>query len=344
MIAIRVGLRSAALLAARGLVGAAVLVPAALRRDAKAQANPSPGESTVQVVLLGTAGGPTISPQRQGIGTLVIAGSDTLLFDAGRGVTTSMARLSIPASSVTKVFLTHLHSDHVISLPELWLFPWASHGRRVPLEIWGPSGTRSMLAHLREAFAFDVHVRRDLDEKFPADGIKLVSTDIHEGVVYRANGVTVTAFGVDHGPVKPAFGYRVDYRGRSIVLSGDTRPIPNLISHARGADVLIHEVGWSKSDPALAGPPDEPLPGRFRLSRGQARTIAEHHTDAAEAARVFQQINPKLAVFSHANPDRDAILAKVKETYAGRVEFGADLMTITVGDEITVRPGEPASR
>src|SRR4030095_15292310 len=114
-------------------------------------------------------------------------------------------------------------SDHIVSLPELYLYPWPA-GRKVPLQVWGPHGTRAMMNHLQEAFAFDIHIRRDVDERFSAEGIKVIATDIREGVIHEANGVKVTAFLVDHGPVKPAFGYRVDYRGRSVVMSGDTKP------------------------------------------------------------------------------------------------------------------------
>src|SRR5690349_16040112 len=217
--------------------------------------------SALKVILLGTAGGPTINPERLGISTLVVAGSETLLFDAGRGLTFALARLSIPAPTVTKVFLTHLHSDHIVSIPELYLFPWASQGRKTPLQIWGPEGTAAMAAKLTDAFAFDIHTRRDLDEKFPPEGIRIAATDVRQGVVYEASGVKVTAFLVDHGPVKPALGYRVDYGGHSVVFSGDTKPTDNLVQFARGADVLVHEVGRSKSDPALIGPADEPLPG-----------------------------------------------------------------------------------
>lgn len=294
----------------------------------------------LHVVLLGTAAGPTINAQRQGVGTLVMAGPETLLFDAGRGVTTSMARLAINPSSVTRVFLTHLHSDHVVSLPELWLFPWASSGRTVPLQVWGPRGTRSMLSHLREAFAFDVHVRRDVDEKLSREGIRLVANDIGEGPVYEANGVRVTAFAVDHGPVRPAFGYRVDYHGHSVVMSGDTTPSDNLIKYSQGVDVLIHELGRSKDDPALVGPSDELLPGGGGITRGQARTIAQHHTDAAEAARVFQRANARLTVISHANVPPAATLVVVRGVYAGRVEIGVDLMRIDIGDDVTIRPFE----
>ncbi len=296
---------------------------------------PVSADPDIRVVLLGTAGGPTFNAQRLGIGTLVEAGSEKLLFDAGRGVTSGMAKSAVDPTEVTKVFLTHLHSDHVISLPELWLFAWAQ-GRTVPLRVWGPDGTRAMIMHLQEAFAFDVRTRRDVDEKIPAAGVEIAATDVHEGVVYEANGVRVTAFLVDHGPVKPAFGYRVDYRGRSVVLSGDTRPSDNLVKFASGADLLIHEAGRWKQDPALIGAPDELLPNS-RQTRGQAKTIAAHHTDGVEAGRVFQAAKPKLAVFSHFNGDPQRILSLVRQTYAGPVEVGEDLMTIDVGNTVSVR-------
>jgi ribonuclease Z len=316
---------------------------AALGNHARAQgaARLAPAEG-LRIVLLGTAGGPTINAERQGIGTLVIAGPETLLFDAGRGITTSMARLSIDVPSVTKVFITHLHSDHVISLPELWLFPWASQLRKAPLRVWGPKGTNSMLAHLQQAFAFDVHIRRDVDEKFSAEGVRMLVTEIAEGVVYEANGAKVTAFVVDHGPIKPAFGYRVDYHGHSVVMSGDTKMSENLVKYAQGVDVLIHDVARSKQDPLLVGRPDEILLSGF--TREQLRTIAAHHTDAAEAAQVFQRAKPKLAVFSHANPSPGETLATVQQTYPGRVQFGADLMIIDIADDVTVRPFSPLSR
>jgi ribonuclease Z len=300
-------------------------------------------DSNLKVILLGTAGGPTTNAQRLGISTLVLAGPERLLFDCGRSVTTGMARLAINPADVTNVFLTHLHSDHIVSLPELYLFPWASQGRRLPLRVWGPEGTRSMARHLQDAFSFDVHVRRDVDEKLPAEGVKIIATDIREGIAYEANGVKVTAFVVDHGPVKPALGYRVDYRGHSVALSGDTRPSDNLIKFSQGVDVLIHEVGRSKQDPALAGPPDELLPGS-RQTRGQAKTIADHHTDGGEAGRVFDRVKPKLAVFSHFNAAPAATLPLVRRSYAGPVEFGEDLMTIDIGATVDVHRFVPQDR
>jgi ribonuclease Z len=302
------------------------------------------GDSGLRVLLLGTAGGPRSRAQGLGISTLVLAGPEKLLFDCGRGMTTGMAALAINPADVTKVFLTHLHSDHIISLPELYLFPWASQGRNKPLQVWGPDGTRSMMKHLQEAFAFDIHIRRDVDEKFSAEGIKVLATDIREGVVYEANGVKVTAFLVDHGPVKPAFGFRVDYHGHSVVVSGDTRPSDNLIKFSQGVDLLIHEVGGWKQDPLLVGPPDEPYPDPgVRETRRERIAINDHHTDGTEAGQVFQRVKPKLAVFSHATASA-ATLALVRQNYAGPVEFGEDLMTIEVGDTVSVHRFAPTNR
>jgi len=294
-------------------------------------------DSTLKVMLLGTRSGPAIDPQRAGIGTLIVAGPERLLFDVGRGVPTAMSRMGIVPADVTKVFLTHLHSDHVIDLPELYLYPWASQGRTTPFEVWGPDGTKAMMQNLQKAFAFDIRIRRDVDEKFPGNGIKVIATDIREGIVYQANGVKVTAFLVDHGPVKPAYGYRVEYRQHSIVLSGDTRPSENLVKFAKGADLLIHEVGArSKQDPIFTGPPDELLPNS-RATRRQAKTILDHHTDPLEAGRVFAMVKPKLAVFSHYPGGSATILPLVRQTYDGPVEFGEDGMTIDVGDTINIR-------
>ncbi len=314
-------------------VGAAVLARAP---SAEAQGSQLPADSqNMRVVLLGTQGGPNFDVERLGISTLVLAGAERLLFDAGRGTTTGMARVGIRPADVTKVFLTHLHSDHVISLPELIVYPWAQ-GRRVPLQVWGPRGTRSMMQKFQQGLVFDIHVRRDVDEKFPAEGVRVVSTDVAEGVVYESGGVTVTAFVVDHGPVAPAYGYRVDYRGHSVVLSGDTKPSENLVKFASGADVLIHEIGRYKQDPLLSGPPEELLPNS-RQTRRQAVTIAEHHTDGVEVGAMLARVKPRLAVFSHYNVDPQSTLQLVRRHYAGLVEFGEDRMTIEIGQTIDVR-------
>src|SRR5689334_23496335 len=141
-----------------------------------------------------------------------------------------------------------------------------------------------MAAGLRMAYAFDLDIRVR-DDKVPPEGGRLVAHDITEQLVFDRGGVKVTAFLVDHGLARPALGYRVDAGGHSVVLSGDTRYSPNLIAHAKGADLLIHEVGMASAE----------------QMRGDAhtRTIIAHHTTPEDAARVFNAVRPKLAVFSH---------------------------------------------
>jgi ribonuclease Z len=184
-----------------------------------------------------------------------------------------------------------------------------------------------MMAHLQQAFAFDIHMRRDVDERLPAQGVEIETKDIHQGVVYQNGDLKVTAFEVDHGPVKPAFGYRIDYAGHSVVLSGDTRPSENLIRFAQGTDVLIHEVLDPEAYRNLANSltPEE-----------RARVVA-HHTTPDEAGKVFTKVAPKLAVYSHivpaAAPD---LIAHTRPTYSGPLEVGEDLMSIEIEERVVV--------
>jgi ribonuclease Z len=182
-----------------------------------------------------------------------------------------------------------------------------------------------MLEHLQRAFAFDIHMRRDVDEKAPADGIKVVSRDIEQGVVFNQQGVKVTAFLVDHSPVTPAFGYRIDYRGRSVVLSGDTRVSENLIRFARGADVLVHEV--LDADAVRVWFPTNPK---------MVEAILAKHTTPEQAGEVFARVKPRLAVYSHA-PDAERIITQTRKTYAGPLQGAEDMLTIEIGEQIEVR-------
>jgi ribonuclease Z len=315
-------------LPAVGRVTSAVAYAQAVSQSAASVAPPS---DSLKVVLLGTGVGPVVNLQQYGASILVEAGGQRLLFDCGRGATIRLAQAGVPIGSITRVFLTHLHSDHVIQLPDLLLVGWAAGRRAVPLTVWGPGGTRAMMDHLLEAFDFDIRTRRDVDEHFPAAGITAVSHDITaDGVVFNENGVTVTAFLVDHGLVQPAFGYRVDYRGRSVVLSGDTRVSENLIRHARGVDVLIHETIDAE---ALRSRPDRP-------SAATIDAILAHHTTPEEAGTVFRRVAPRLAVYSHA-PNTARVLAQTRTTYTGPLQGAEDLLTIFIGAEIRVEHHVP---
>ena len=173
------------------------------------------------------------------------------------------------------------------------------------------------MRHLEQAYKADIQFRISSGAR-SSKGVAVLARDIKEGVVYEAGGVKVTAFEVSHAQTKPAFGYRIDYAGRSVVLSGDTGPTENLIRFAQGCDVLIHEVS---------------LPGT-----GPGQGTASH-TTPEEAGKIFTRVKPKLAVYSHIIPSdapAERFLVGTRKTYAGPLEMGEDLMSIEVGDQIRV--------
>jgi len=284
----------------------------------------------LKITLLGT-GNPRPVMSRFGPSILVEAGNEKLLFDCGRGATQRLYQLNSSFPEITALFLTHLHSDHTVGIPDLWLTGWVM-GRSTPLPVWGPEGTKAMMQHLQEAYAFDIHIRRDVDTKLPGAGVEVIARDIQEGVVYDRAGVKVTAFLVDHGEIKPAFGYRVDYGRHSVTLSGDTRPSENLIKFAQGTDVLIHEV----IDPEAFGDTVS------TDTKEQSRKIIEHHTTPEQAGIVFTRVKPRLAVYSHiVPPDVPKVIPDTRKTYAGPLEVGEDLMSIEIGDKIQVHHPVP---
>jgi ribonuclease Z len=279
-----------------------------------------------RVTLLGT-GVPTPVMDRFGPGTLVQVGGEVLLFDAGRGVLQRLFQLQPPLKEVRRLFLTHLHSDHLVGLPDLWLTGWLNGRSEEPLNIWGPRGTRDMMAHLEQAFQFDIRIRL-YDDQPPPQGVVVLTEDIKEGVVFQHRGVEVTAFEVDHSPIRPAFGYRIDFAGRSVVISGDTRFSEHLISCAYGADLIVHEVI---------------VPDLMRARSANRPELIErviaHHTTPEQAGEIFTRVHPRLGVFTHIIPvtaRADDIIPPTRKTYTGPLEVGEDLMVIDVGDEVTV--------
>jgi ribonuclease Z len=279
-------------------------------------------EETLRLTLLGT-GTPGPVMNRFGPSTLIEAGGETFLFDAGRGVMQRLFQLGIRFAE--NLFLTHLHSDHVVGLPDLWLTGWIL-GRAKPLRLWGPIGTKNMMSHLEEAFEFDLRIRTH----YPREGAAVIAEDFTEGVVCERNGVKVTAFLVDHGDVRPAFGCRINFAGRSVVLSGDTSFSENLIRHAQGADVLVLNLI---------------IPGAFRThstfhTPEQIEQIIPLHTTPGQAGEIFNRVKPRLALYSHISPPNvtdGEIIACTRETYSGPLEVGSDLMAIEVGEEVQVR-------
>jgi len=161
----------------------------------------------------------------------------------GRGAAQRLWQLGIPLGKITAVLLTHLHSDHTVGIPDLWLTGWLHNGyggRRAPFQIYGPAGTADLMANMGKAYAWDIRTR-EADEELPPAGIAVAAKDVTAGVVFERNGVKVTAFNTDHGDlIKPTLGYRVDCGGHSIVLTGDTRPSAEIVKASKGVDVGEH--------------------------------------------------------------------------------------------------------
>lgn len=304
------------------------------------------GESSDFVVTLLGTGNPIPSPRRSGVSTLVEVGGKKLIFDAGRGSASRLAQVRKRGlAQIDHIFLTHLHSDHIMGLSDLWHTGWL-RGRKFPLAVSGPEGTRELTTHLRAAYERDFQFR--LATPPPGrtpEGFEFAAQDITAGPVYSEDGVVVTAFDVDHGWIHPALGFRVDYHGRSVVFSGDTRFSENLIQHAQGVDLLIHEVStMNYGDPGIGRAFGIPNLDSLAIEKLRAR-ISAAHTTPQDAGTVFARTRPKLAVYSHLilagfdpsnNDGETAVLTETRETYSGPVVVGEDLMQISIGAEVRV--------
>jgi ribonuclease Z len=265
------------------------------------------------VTLLGT-GTPFPNVERFGSAILVEVAGKALLFDCGCGVVIRLTQAGVSPKDIDGLFLTHLHSDHVVGIPDLWLSGWFL-GRNKPLPIWGPPGTSIMAEHLVQAFAFDIHIRQTAPDPLPAKGVEIDAKEVAQDEIYNDGSTRVSAFLVDHGTVKPAFGYRIDSGGHSVVISGDTKFCQNLIDFARGADCLIH-AAWS------AGWKNSTLPSK--------RSIAS----AEDAGRVFAIVKLKLGVVYHYK-DEEGLEDAVRKEYKGPFVIARDLMVINVGKTVT---------
>ncbi|WP_299772501.1 MBL fold metallo-hydrolase [uncultured Pseudoteredinibacter sp.] len=281
-----------------------------------------------EVILLGS-GSPGIHVDRFSSSNLVKVAGKTFLVDAGRGAAIRMSQVGNPRQllpSLDGVFLTHLHSDHLMGLSDVYMTGWL-YGRNSVFDIYGPPGTKGLMQGLRSAYDKDVYYRSEVDTKYATTGLEVNVTEYSsDRVLVSDGGLKITAFLVDHADIKPAFGYKFEYGGKCAVFSGDTRYSENLIKHSRGCDVVIHEVSQ--------------VSDAYLKKRPSFQTILDHHTLPVDVGRVFSRVKPSLGVFNHIiaiDISEQELVDQARETYSGPLMVGHDLMKISLsGDKPTV--------
>jgi ribonuclease Z len=278
----------------------------------------------IRVTLLGTAAtDPT--QERAGLATLIEAGDAVLLFDCGRGARQRLEQAGVSPIDIDAVFLSRLHSDRSEGMAELK----SSRDRAkaaAPLLVYGPAGTEErFMPKPSDPSGNGTSAAGEIDAR-----------DITENLVYQSADVIVTAIVVSDDPGAIAYGYRIDYQGRrTVVLSGDTGYSSNLVQNARGSEVLVHDVA-AAGDAALE-------------NSDHVRRLVSAHTTPEDAARVFREARPYLAVFSPVllfDVSEDEVLERTMSRYRGPVQMGRDLMVIEIQNEVQIRsaPSEPRNR
>jgi ribonuclease BN (tRNA processing enzyme) len=293
-------------------------VESAPARGAGALADDLNGAGQTRVVLLGT-GTPNADPERMGPAVAIVVNGAAYLIDAGPGIVRRAAQAAQDGVSALRVenldvvFLTHLHSDHTVGLPDLILTPWVLE-RTAPLRVFGPSGTHAMMEHLLAAYEQDIHNRIDGLEPANLTGWQVDAHEIAPGLIHQDENVRVTAFAVRHGSWSSAFGYRFETADRTIVVSGDAAPSESIVEQCQGCDVLVHEV-YSES-------------GFARRPEVWQRYHAASHTSTRELADIAARASPKLLVLYHQlfwGTSEQDLIAEVSRHWSGRVVSGRDL-------------------
>lgn len=279
-------------------------------------------------VLLGT-GSPNSVPGRSRPAVAVMAADRFFLVDCGGGVCERLMQAGIPPERISDVFITHHHSDHNSGFMDLFitgLVGGFEKKRNLPLRVHGPTNTRDIIGKFMDAMEWDISIRRR-HQKDPPEPYRVEIYEKNDGVVYDDKGIRITAFTVDHGIVKPSVGYKFEYKNRSIVISGDTRPCEKMVCHASGADVLIHEAYSNKwiSEGVR----------RYPHMRKTAGNIINYHSSVIDAARIAEKAKVKCLVYTHLMPSPSPVwyferswAAGASNAYSGKIIIGRDLMEV----------------
>jgi ribonuclease Z len=294
----------------------------------------------LHVGLAGT-GAPMPDPKRVGISTFVIAGEHLFIVDSGPGSTLNLELMQVPLWETTAVLLTHFHSDHIGDLDELMLKIWTYGARTEPVLVMGPEGVDTVVNGFNQAFSLDAEYRyaHHGDVVAPPSGAG-GRPEVIDGfgadestVIFDADGVKVTAFLVDHRPVEPALGFRFDYGGRSVVLSGDTLPDETLMAQSRGVDILFHDAMSPDMLNIMARAASEI---GDTVAAAVATDIQDYHAFAEETARIARDAHVDHLVLTQILPPLPAsilhpvFLGDSKRIFRGPITVGYDGMLFSL--------------
>ncbi len=285
-------------------------------------------------VLCG-AGGPLPDPQRSGPCSMVIAGDHVFVIDAGSGGVRNLIRMRLAPGRIEAIFLTHYHSDHIDGLGELLMQRWVGGGHKEPPPVYGPPGVSRVVSGFNLAYDLDAgyRVEHHGGEIAPSTGSGGEARGFplpragEDRIVWERDGVKVTAFAVDHTPVESNVGYRFDYGGRSVVISGDTIKSANLARVAKGADLLVHEALSFRLVERITAAAERARNARVAKI---TRDILDYHTRPVEAAQIAQEAGVKALVLYHIVPPlplaalERVFLDGVGAAYDGEVILGRD--------------------
>jgi ribonuclease Z len=275
------------------------------------------------IKLLGT-GCPSPSSLRFGPSTLFVHKEKNYLFDCGSGVTQRLNAAGVKSSDIEILFITHLHSDHVMYIYQLYISGW-HQGRDKKFKIIGPKGTKEFFHNILKAFAEELQGRIKWEQRPNSKGLEIEVIEIDTSFKFKHFDLEVNPFEVDHYPVEPAFGYQIKFldagQEKKVVISGDTRKNENLITHAMDADALVHEVFINLEF-------DEK-----RMSKKTIFNVRDYHTSPKEIGEIAKAANVKKLILTHFVPpvfDEVFLTKEIRESYMGNVIIGEDLLTIEI--------------
>jgi ribonuclease Z len=292
-------------------------------------------DGKLHIFLLGS-GGPFNNKIRVASSIAVIAGGEFILFDVGPGSFRNADVLRLPVAHLSAIFLTHFHSDHIGDLGEANMMSWAT-GRTRAIEVYGPKGVEQVVKGFIIAYELDTGYRiahHGADIVIPEAGIPVINTielkdSSERELIFDKNKLKIYAFEVDHAPVKPAFGYRIEYRGKIAVITGDTVKTENLVKHCENADILFSEaISYEMLNNVVSGAKRHKLDRIAKI----LTDIQNYHMEPVVAATVAKEAKVKKLVFTHVTPPLpneklvELYLKGVSDIYKGEVILGKDCM------------------